>query len=119
MFRNIIILGIAIAAASAAGWFTVNREGDRTTIQINRDEIRNDTRRAMDRSREFLDHRGQPLADSSRASGQDWQATNWQGSDWQGSNWQGSNWQGSAAQQQSIPNSADRRYWIPSSTQPR
>ncbi len=57
--RNLVIIGMLLAAASMAGWFSINRDGDRTTIEINRDEIRNDARVAIDRSREFLDRREQ------------------------------------------------------------
>ncbi|MCG8649016.1 MAG: hypothetical protein MI861_04240 [Pirellulales bacterium] len=53
--RNLIIIAVLLFAASMAGWFTVNREGDRTTIEINRNEIREDARRAIDRGREFLE----------------------------------------------------------------
>ena len=42
-----------------AGWFKVNRDGDRTTIEINRSEIRQDARKAIDRGRELLqEHEG-------------------------------------------------------------
>ncbi len=62
MFRNLIFLAMAVGAASMAGWFTVNREGDQTSIHFNRDEIRNDTRRVIDRGREYFDERQQRLA---------------------------------------------------------
>ena len=53
--RNLIFVGIAIAAASAAGWFQIQRDGDTTRIDINRAEIRSDARRAIDRGRQILD----------------------------------------------------------------
>ncbi len=62
MFRNIILLGMILAAASTAGWFTINREGDQTTIQINRSEIRSDATRAINRGREYLDQRDPRIA---------------------------------------------------------
>lgn len=52
--RNLIILALLLAGAFLAGWFTINRDGDRTTIEINRTEIRQDAREAIDRGREFL-----------------------------------------------------------------
>jgi len=60
--RHLIILGILLAAASAAGWFQINRNGDNTTIEIDRAEIRSDARAAIDRGREFLDSREQQIA---------------------------------------------------------
>ena len=39
-----------------AGWFKVNRDGERTTIEINRNEIRSDAKQAIERGREFLDN---------------------------------------------------------------
>lgn len=62
MFRNIIVLGMLVGAASMAGWFTINREGDQTSIQFNRDEIRSDAARAIDRGRQYLDQREHQFA---------------------------------------------------------
>ena len=42
-----------------AGWFQIHREGDRTTIEINKSEIRSDARRAINRGSDFLDRREQ------------------------------------------------------------
>ncbi len=52
--RNLFILGIIVLGAFMAGWFKVNRDGDHTTIEINRGEIRQDARKAIDRGKEFL-----------------------------------------------------------------
>ncbi len=40
-----------------AGWFTIDRDGDRTTIQIDKSEIREDARGALEKGREFIDRR--------------------------------------------------------------
>ncbi|MGI9471616.1 MAG: hypothetical protein ACR2NZ_08810 [Rubripirellula sp.] len=53
--RNLMIIGMLVAAAFMAGWFKVNRDGENTTIEINRGEIRNDTENAITRGREYLD----------------------------------------------------------------
>lgn len=53
--RNLFIIGILIAGASMAGWFSVNREGDRTTIEFDRTEIREDTRNVFNRARGYLE----------------------------------------------------------------
>lgn len=51
-------------AAFMAGWFKVNRNGDNTTIEINRAEIRNDTRKAIEKGREVLErHEGSDAAE--------------------------------------------------------
>lgn len=55
--RNLLVIGMLLVGAFMAGWFKVNRDGDRTTIEINRNEIRGDARNAIDRGREFLDRR--------------------------------------------------------------
>ena len=52
--RNLFIIGVILLGAFMAGWFKVNRDGDRTTIEINRGEIRQDARKAIDRGRELL-----------------------------------------------------------------
>jgi len=57
MLRNLIFLGMLVGAASMAGWLTIDRQGDQTTIQFNRNEFRNDARAAIDRGREYLDQR--------------------------------------------------------------
>ena len=54
MARTIMILVVLAACAFMAGWFTIDREGDDTTIRFNRDEIREDTSAALARGREFL-----------------------------------------------------------------
>jgi hypothetical protein len=54
--RTIFVVGMILVAAFMAGWFTIQRDEEGTTIRINRDEIRGDTRQAIDRGREFLEH---------------------------------------------------------------
>lgn len=61
--RTILLLGVVAFAAFTAGWFKINREGDSTTIEINRAEIRSDARRAIDKGRDILDKREAALAD--------------------------------------------------------
>jgi len=57
--RNLLVIGMFVLAAFMAGWFQVNRDGDTTTIHIDRSEIRQDTRKVIDRGRELLDEREQ------------------------------------------------------------
>lgn len=57
--RTLLFLGLAIGAAFMANWFTVERDGDRTRIDINRDEIRSDAQHAIEKGREILDKREQ------------------------------------------------------------
>ena len=72
MFRNIILIGMAVGAASMAGWFSINREGDQTTIQINKAEIAEDARRAIDRGRNYFDEREQRLASQQNGQSDQW-----------------------------------------------
>ncbi len=58
--RNLFIMGMLTVAAFMAGWFTINREGDRTTIEINKSEIREDARKAIDRGRDLLERVEEP-----------------------------------------------------------
>ena len=74
--RNLLFVGLLLIAASMAGWFRVNREGDRTLIEIDRSEIRDDARRAFDRGREFLDAREERIAQEEQQ--QQWQQQQWQ-----------------------------------------
>ena len=64
--RNLFIIAILLLAAFMAGWFKVNRDGDQTTIQINRAEIRDDARRAINKGRDFLDQREQQYAEEAQ-----------------------------------------------------
>lgn len=57
--RTLLLLGLAIGGAFMAGWFTIERDGDRTRIEINKSEIRSDTRQAIDKGRDYLDKREQ------------------------------------------------------------
>ena len=61
--RTIFVIGVLLLIAFLAGWFTVDRDQEGTTIRINRDEIRQDARQAIDRGREFLDREGHPISD--------------------------------------------------------
>ena len=54
MFRTIVILGILLVVAFMAGWFTIQRDDNETTIRFNRDEIRADTRKAIAKGRELI-----------------------------------------------------------------
>ena len=60
--RNLFIIGMLLVGAFMAGWFKINRNGDHTTIEINRAEIRQDTRKAIDRGREILDRNEERVA---------------------------------------------------------
>lgn len=53
--RNLMIIGMLLMAAFMAGWFKINRDGENTTIEIDRGEIRHDAERAITRGREYLD----------------------------------------------------------------
>jgi regulatory protein YycI of two-component signal transduction system YycFG len=55
--RNLFIIALLILGAFLAGWFTVNRDGERTTIEINKSEIRQDTKQVIERGKEFLHER--------------------------------------------------------------
>lgn len=57
--RNLLLLGLLVGGAFMAGWFTIERDGDRTRIEINKTEIRQDTRQAIERGREFIDQQEQ------------------------------------------------------------
>lgn len=73
MLRNLIFLGMLVGAASMAGWLTIDRQDDQTTIQFNRDEFRNDARAAIDRGRQYLDQRDAAMAaDYERSAPQGW-----------------------------------------------
>ena len=63
VMRNLFIIGILLVGAFMAGWFKVNRDGESTTIEINRSEIRSDARTAIDRGRDFLEHEEQEFAE--------------------------------------------------------
>jgi hypothetical protein len=72
MFRNLVLIGVAVGAASMAGWFSINREGDQTSIQFNRSEIRDDAQRAIDRGRKYFDERDQRSANQRGGESDPW-----------------------------------------------
>ncbi|TWU04457.1 hypothetical protein [Stieleria varia] len=59
--RTLMILAVLVGVAFMAGWFTINRGDGQTTITINRNEIKNDTRAAITKGREYLNRDGQPM----------------------------------------------------------
>ena len=76
--RTIIVIALILVCASMAGWFSINREDGETTIRINRDEIRQDARAAIDRGKNYLDRKdGEQFA--SQQQGQLQPPQNWQG----------------------------------------
>ncbi len=74
--RNIVIICALLAAASTAGWFTINRDGDHLQIDINRAEVRSDTRVMIERGREMID-RQQQSSEQRSASQAPGQAPPW------------------------------------------
>ncbi|WP_182865040.1 hypothetical protein [Stieleria mannarensis] len=56
MFRTLVILGVLAVCAFMAGWFTIQRDENETTIRFNRDEIRADTSKAIAKGRELLEN---------------------------------------------------------------
>jgi hypothetical protein len=52
--RTLFVIAALAAVAFMAGWFTVSRDTEHTTIQFNREEIRDDARQAIEKGREFL-----------------------------------------------------------------
>ena len=56
MFRTIVILGILALCAFMAGWFTIDRNENETTIRFDRDQIRADTSKAIAKGREILNN---------------------------------------------------------------
>ena len=59
MFRTIFVLVLLAGAAFMAGWFTVHRDDNQTTIRINRDEIKSDASKAIAKGRDFLNKTNQ------------------------------------------------------------
>ncbi len=55
--RTLLFLGLAIGAAFMANWFTIERDGDHTRIDINKDEIRHDANNVIEKGREILEKR--------------------------------------------------------------
>ena len=60
--RSLFLVAIIASAAFMAGWFTISRDDEHTTIKFNRDEIRKDAKTALDRGRQILNKQGQPAA---------------------------------------------------------
>jgi hypothetical protein len=58
MLRTIVFFGILAGCAFMAGWFTIQRDEDETTIRFNREEIRADASKAIAKGRELLDQEG-------------------------------------------------------------
>jgi len=55
--RNLLIIGMLLCGAFFAGWFTIERDGDRTRIEINKTEIKDDLSDLSERGRDYLDRR--------------------------------------------------------------
>lgn len=66
MVRTIVILGVLAICAFLAGWFTIDRTDTETTIRFDRDEIRADASKAIEKGRELFNSDGseQSIEDS-------------------------------------------------------
>ncbi len=54
MFRTVLFLAALALCAFMAGWFTIDRNEQETTIRFDRDEIRADASKALSKGREIL-----------------------------------------------------------------
>ncbi|OYP34374.1 hypothetical protein [Rhodopirellula sp. MGV] len=63
MVRSLVILGALAFCAFLAGWFTIDRNEKETTIRFDRDEIRSDTAKAIEKGKEFLENHRQMNAE--------------------------------------------------------
>lgn len=59
MFRTVLFLLVLALCAFMAGWFTIDRNENETTIRFDRDEIRADASKAIAKGREILNTNGQ------------------------------------------------------------
>ncbi len=73
MFRTIAIVVVLAACAFMAGWFTIDRDEQETTIRINRDEIRSDASEALAKGKEFLEANRSVQTDEESQAETDWQ----------------------------------------------
>lgn len=64
-----MMLAVLVVIGFMAGWFSIERDGDQTKIEINRDEIRQDAQQAVDRGREYLEQRGQQAGQAASNAG--------------------------------------------------
>ncbi len=66
--RVILILVVIVLLLVMAGWLTIGRNGNRTSINIETQKIERDTERAVDRGKEVL-HNVNPLAPKTQPQG--------------------------------------------------
>ena len=69
MVRALIFLGVLGIAAFVAGWISIDRNAEETTIRFNRDEIRQDTSKALAKGRELL-NKGRDSVNEANSQGQ-------------------------------------------------
>jgi hypothetical protein len=105
--RNLLIFGMVLAAATMAGWLKVQRDGERTTIEIDRGEIRSDAKQAIERGRDFLDRRDREYADQQTDQQTDEQLISGQPQAWQQD--QGTSQQQPQQQQWGTPQNAGQQ----------
>ncbi|QDT60963.1 hypothetical protein SV7mr_34920 [Stieleria bergensis] len=55
MFRFVMILVVLAGLAFMANWFTINRDEETTTIQIDRQQIRSDLSKAAEKGRKLIE----------------------------------------------------------------
>jgi hypothetical protein len=53
--RKLLILIVCIVLMVMAGWITINRSGDTTSLSFHKDEVKEDTKAAVEQGKELLD----------------------------------------------------------------
>jgi hypothetical protein len=64
--KPVLIALLAIVAMGLLGWITFNDSQDKATITIEKKEIQDDTRKAVDKGKDLVDEAKQKLHESER-----------------------------------------------------
>jgi hypothetical protein len=59
--RGILILILVVVVLAVVGWISFNRDGDRASINLETQEIREDTQKAIDSGAELLKRAGEKI----------------------------------------------------------
>lgn len=88
MVRFAMIFVVLAGLAFMANWFTIKRDDDTTTIQIDRQQIRSDLSKAAEKGRDFIEKHRQEGERTVDTAGQSLEGTGDVGGRFEGINWE-------------------------------
>jgi hypothetical protein len=68
--RGILFLILVVVVLAVVGWISFGRDGERASINLETQEIRDDTRKALDSGAKILERTGEKIESATNSDGE-------------------------------------------------